>query len=301
LIYFIYLYLYNKIMPSYTSHTRIFLDGSDTNETKQLLEQLGFLHGQTTNPSNFVSALKKERGEQSELKFERDELLAMYKQRVQEISKLIPDGSVSIEVYADPQTTAVQMMAQAREMFSWISNAHIKLPTTTEGLTAAEYLIHDGVRVNMTLCFSQAQGAAVYAATKGAKRGDVFISPFIGRLSKEMSVDGMDLVKNLLHMYKGGDGHVEVLAASIHGVEQLEQSISVGSDILTSYYGAIAEWGNANTPVPPVDSFSASDLKSIAYEEIDLNKNWKSYTIHHKMTDEGLIKFANAWNGLIKT
>ena len=146
---------------------KIFLDGSDIEETKKILDLLGFLDGQTTNPANFAKspdvAERIKRGD----KFDRDEVYAAYKKRVQELSALLPDGAISIEVYADKTTTTEAMFAQGKEMFGWIPNAHIKFPTTAAGLEAAARAIAEGLRVNMTLVFTQAQAAAVYAATKG--------------------------------------------------------------------------------------------------------------------------------------
>ncbi len=125
---------------------------------------LGFLDGQTTNPS-----LIAKNPETAGTKFSREEILEFYKKVVQDISELIPQGSVSIEVYADPLTSSVQMFLEGKIFFTWIPNAHIKYPTTFEGLKAAEMSVKEGMRVNMTLCFSQEQAAAVYSATKGAK------------------------------------------------------------------------------------------------------------------------------------
>src|SRR5438067_11715881 len=73
------------------------------------------------------------------------------------------------------------MLAQGEEMFTWIPNAYIKYPCIREGLRAAKMSIEGNMRVNMTLCFSQSQAAAVYAATKGS-REPVYVSPFVGRL-----------------------------------------------------------------------------------------------------------------------
>jgi transaldolase len=78
-------------------------------------------------------------------------------------------------------------------MFSWIPNAYIKYPCTHEGFRAAQMSVQQGIRVNMTLCFSQDQAAAVYAATKGPKE-PVYVSPFFGRLDDRGDND-MDLVK----------------------------------------------------------------------------------------------------------
>ena len=124
-------------------------------------------------------------------------------------------AGVSIEVFADFDTTAENMLAQGREMFSWIPNAYVKYPCTKEGLHAAQASVREGIRVNMTLCFSQEQAGAVYAATKGSKQ-PVYVSPFLGRLD-DRGENGMDLVRNIKKMYEPGDGHVLVLAASIRG------------------------------------------------------------------------------------
>ena len=104
-------------------------------------------------------------------------------------------------------------MIQGQEMFTWIANAYVKYPCTHEGLRAAEMSVQKGIRVNMTLCFSQEQAAAVYVATKGSKE-PVYVSPFVGRLD-DQGEDGMDLVRNIKKMYSRSDGHVHVLAASI--------------------------------------------------------------------------------------
>jgi transaldolase len=100
-----------------------------------------------------------------------------YKQIVQTIAPLVGDAGVSIEVFSDEKTSAQEMLDQGREMFSWIPNAYIKYPCTTEGLRAAQISVRQGMRVNITLCFSQQQAAAVYAATKAAKE-PVYVSPF---------------------------------------------------------------------------------------------------------------------------
>src|SRR5262249_61653227 len=104
-----------------------------------------------------------------------------YRKIVQIISPLVGDAGVSIEVFADIDTTAEDMLGQGEEMFSWIPNAYIKYPCIREGLRAAKMSVERGMRVNMTLCFSQAQAAAVYAATKASKE-PVYVSPFVGRL-----------------------------------------------------------------------------------------------------------------------
>ncbi len=268
--------------------TKIFLDSGDPAETKQALSVLGFLDGQTTNPS-----LIAKNPQTAGRKFLKEELLDFYRGVVKEVSSLIPEGSVSIEVYADNSTSAEEMLKQAREFNAWIPNFHIKYPTTTQGLKAAEISIKEGLRVNMTLVFSQAQAAAVYAATKGAKKGDVFISPFVGRLD-DRGENGMDLIKNILKMFEQGDGHVEVLSASIRSLEHVIKTFELGADIITAPLKVLKEWKTSNK-----QTAVSNKLKPIPYQKIDLNRPWQEYDIQHELTDKGLEKFASDWNALI--
>ena len=279
--------------------TRIFLDGGDPDETREVVRLLGFLDGQTTNPTliskNPRARHRLERGE----KFTREEILDFYQETVGEISKLIPEGSISVEVYADHSTLAEAMLRQAKEMFSWIPNAHIKFPTSREGLKAAEQAVKNGMRVNLTLCFTQEQAAAVYAATKGAKRGDVFISPFIGRLD-DKGENGMDLIDHILKMYQEGDGHVMVLTASVRKIDHLLYALKLGSDIITVPFNVLKEWNEKGLPMPQADYvYRPGNLKNIPFKEIDLIKNWQAYDIHHELTDQGMERFSADWNALI--
>ena len=276
------------------------MDSGDPNETKETIKLLGFLDGQTTNPSlvnkNPEAKAKLERGE----KFTLQELYGFYREIVQEVSSLIPDGSVSVEVYADKNTATEEMLEQGREMFSWIPNAHIKYPTTPEGLQAAKQSIGEGMRVNMTLCFSQQQAAAVYAATKGAQRGDVFVSPFIGRLD-DRGENGMDLIANIIRMYQKGDGHVEVLTASVRSLDHLIYAIHLGTDIVTAPFKVLKKWGEKGLPLPEENfMYNAGNLKPIPYEELDLNKDWSTFNISHELTDAGIERFASDWNSLLR-
>jgi transaldolase len=270
--------------------TRIFLDSGDPNETREALSVLGFLDGQTTNPS-----LIAKNPETAGKKFSQEEILDFYKKVVTEVSGLIPEGSVSIEVYADAETKAQTMLAEGREFYSWIPNAHIKFPTTAEGLKAAHDAVAEGMRVNMTLCFSEEQAAAVYAATRGAVKGDVFISPFIGRLD-DRGERGMDLIRNIAELYKKGDGHVEILAASIRSVEHLAKSIEFGADIATVPLKILKEWSQAGMPL---SGDVTDDLTPIDYKNTPLDKSWQEYDIRHDLTDKGIERFAADWNALL--
>src|SRR5262249_53481315 len=167
------------------------------------------------------------------------------------------------------------MFAQGEEMFFWIPNAYIKYPCTHEGLNAAQMSVRQRIRVNMTLCFSQEQAAAVYAATKGSKE-PVYVSPFVGRLD-DRGESGIDLVKSIKTMYGNGDGHVHVLAASIRHLDHLHASFVLGVELATVPAKVIEKWATSNFPMPDrgfiykAVSTSGEPLKPIPYKELDLN------------------------------
>lgn len=287
-------------MKPETLKTKIFLDSGDPKDTESILSLLGFLDGQTTNPSLIaVSPGAKERLLKGK-KFSKKELFDLYKETVQQISSLIPEGSVSVEVYADKDTGANEMYEQGKEMFSWIKNAHIKYPTNKEGLKAAERSIKEGMRVNMTLCFTQEQAAAVYSATMGAKKGDVFISPFVGRLD-DRGENGMQLIENILKMYTKGDGHVEVLTASVRNLNHFMAAINLGSDIITAPMKILIEWQEVGSLIPTKEyMYEKGELTDIPYKELNLKEPWEEFNIRHELTDKGIERFAEDWNNLIQ-
>lgn len=279
--------------------TKIFLDSGDPAETKEILNKLGFLDGQTTNPTLVAKNPHAQERFKAGEKFSETEIYEFYRQVVEDIAVLLPNGSVSIEVYADATTTPEAMFTQGKEMFGWIPNAHVKYPTIPAGLAAAERSIAAGHRVNMTLCFTQEQAAAVYAATKGAQPGDVFVSPFIGRLD-DLGQNGMDLIANICQQFTQSDRHVQVLAASVRTLPHLLQSIAAGADCITAPYSVLAEWADTGMPLPEADfTYDAKGLAPIPYVETDLSKSWQEYDIQHELTSKGVERFAQDWNQLI--
>jgi transaldolase len=279
--------------------SRIFLDGGNPEETREIINRLGFLDGQTTNPTLISKNPEARRRLEQGGRFSEDEILDFYRQVVGEISRLIPQGAISIEVYADPATTAERMLEQGQKMFSWIPNAHIKFPSSGEGLTAAEQAVQKGLRVNMTLCFSQEQAAAVYAATRGARKGEVFVSPFIGRLD-DRGENGMDLIAHILRMYGKGDGHVEVLTASVRTMDHLFYALKLGSDIITAPAAILKQWGEKGLPLPEAGyGYDARGLRTIPYREIDLTKKWQEFDLTHELTIKGMDSFSKDWNSLL--
>ncbi|MGO9612757.1 MAG: transaldolase family protein [Dissulfurispiraceae bacterium] len=279
--------------------TRIFLDGGNPAETREVINLLGFLDGQTTNPTLISKHPEARERLAKGSKFSEAEIVNFYRTVVMEIASLIPRGSVSVEVYADSSSLAEEMLHQGRKMFSWIDNAHIKFPTSAEGLKAASVAVNESMRVNMTLCFSQEQAAAVYAATRNAKKGQVFVSPFIGRLD-DRGENGMDLISNIMKMYQQGDRHVEVLTASVRNMDHFLCALRFGSDIITAPFEILKEWGARGLPIPDEKyEYKPKGLKSIPYKDTNLKKQWQEYDISHDLTVKGMKKFSEDWNSLI--
>lgn len=165
---------------------------------------LSFVDGQTTNPSLIAKNPEIRKRVASERPLSRQEENEEYKNIVQQISPLVGDAGISIEVFADLDTPAEQMLTQCEEVFTWILNAYIKYPCMHDGPRAARISVCEGSRVNMTLCFSQEQAAAVYGARKGTA-ASAYVSPFVGRLD-DRGENGMDLIRNFRRMYDSGDG-----------------------------------------------------------------------------------------------
>src|ERR1035441_8240813 len=106
--------------------TKILVDGGDPEETRRMKSLLGFVDGQTTNPSLIAKNPEVQHRIVSGQKFSREERQQEYERIVQRTSPLVGDAAVSIEVFANLNTTSEQMLAQGQEMFSWIPNAYIK-------------------------------------------------------------------------------------------------------------------------------------------------------------------------------
>jgi len=270
--------------------TRILVDGGDPQETRAIKDLLGFVDGQTTNPSliakNPEIARLVESGHRLTPEQEADE----YRKIVRAISPLVGSAGVSIEVFGDLQTTAEQMYQQGREMFGWIPNAYVKYPCTSEGLKAAERSVREGIRVNMTLCFAQEQAAAVYSATRGAQ-ASVYVSPFVGRLD-DIGQNGVDVVSNIKRMYARGDGHVLVLAASIRSLAHLLWCFSIDVDLATVPGKILREWADAGFPMPDAAFTYEPTGTRIEYREIDLDQPWQRFNVEHELTTKGVEKFA---------
>ena len=293
----------------------IFIDGGDPVETAEAKKLLGFIDGQTTNPSLVAKNPEIKKFIESGKRFSKEDLLKEYKTLIQAISKAT-DGPTSIEVDAREDSTVEDLMEQAHEMNTWIPNGYIKFPTIKAGVQAAHQSVAEGIRVNMTLCFSQDQAAAVYAATKNSQskplpgyfddRSPVYISPFVGRLD-DIGQNGMDLIANILSMYHQlGDGHVHVLSASIRNLHHLMYALKLKSEAITMPFSVFKEWAEAEFKLP-TDEFIydpkfdlGKELETIPYKELTLDEEWNNFDIKHELTQKGLVKFGEDWQSLLK-
>jgi transaldolase len=278
--------------------SKILVDGGDPEETRHVKQLLGFVDGQTTNPSLIAKNPEVKRLVASGHTFTEEEESAEYRKIVEAISPLVGSAGVSIEVFAALETRADQMLKQGREMFTWIPNAYIKYPCTAEGLKAAQRSVAEGIRVNMTLCFSQEQAAAVYAATKGSK-APVYVSPFIGRLD-DIGQNGIDLIENIKRMYAAGDGHVLILAASIRNLQHLLRCFQLDADLVTVPAKVLEEWASAGSPIPDERFTYQSTGTRIEYQEIDLNQPWQEFDIRHDLTTKGIRKFVEDYRSTLR-
>jgi transaldolase len=183
---------------------RFFLDTANIKEIKEAAK-MGIICGVTTNPS-LVSAEGK----------------ADCKSVVCEIAQII-SGPISAEVTTE---NPAEMIKQARDIATWAPNVVVKIPITPAGLEATSTLVKEGIKVNMTLCFSLNQ--ALLAAAVGA----TYVSPFIGRLD-DIGEDGMKLVADIVDVYNYYDIPTEVIAASIRHTQHCFMAAKAGAAIAT--------------------------------------------------------------------
>ena len=186
----------------------------DTGNVKEIAEaaRMGILDGVTTNPS-LVS------------KEGRD-----FKDLILEICQLV-DGPVSAEVVS---VEAEAMVKEGRELARIHPNVVVKCPLIPEGLAATKRLAGEGIRVNVTLCFSPTQ------ALLAAKAGAWCVSPFIGRLD-DISSDGMELIRQIVTIFHNYDFPTLVLVASIRHPQHVADAALSGGDICTMPYGVFQQ------------------------------------------------------------
>jgi transaldolase len=182
---------------------QFFIDTANLNEIREAYD-LGILDGVTTNPSLIAKEGKP------------------FKETILKICEVV-DGPVSTEVIA---TDCTGMLKEGREYAGWHKNIVVKLPTTREGLKACKALTNEGIKTNLTLCFSPTQALLV------AKAGATYVSPFIGRLD-DISQDGMELIRQIVQIYRNYDFRTQVLAASLRHPLHVVQSAMAGAHVAT--------------------------------------------------------------------
>jgi transaldolase len=182
---------------------KIFLDTASVQEIKEAA-RLGFLDGVTTNPTLIAKEKKK------------------FDDAIREICEICP-GPVSAECVSEKFD---DLMPEARRLAKLAPNVVVKIPLTREGLKAVKACAAEGIKVNVTLCFSALQ--AMFAAKAGA----VFISPFIGRID-DTGHDGMVLIRDIVQIYRNYGYATEVLAASIRHPIHVLEAAKAGAHVAT--------------------------------------------------------------------
>ncbi|MDP2920358.1 MAG: fructose-6-phosphate aldolase [Dehalococcoidia bacterium] len=212
---------------------RIFLDTANIAQIRSAAK-MGVISGVTTNPS-----LISKEGH------------ADYEAAVKEICSIV-DGPISMEVTVED---AKGMVEDARKYAKWAPNVIIKIPCTAAGLEATSVLKKEGIGVNMTLCFSPNQG--LLAALSGA----AYCSPFVGRLD-DVGHDGMQVVRDLVEIYRNYQMSTQVIAASIRHPLHCIAAAKAGAHIATVPYNILMQM------------------------------------IQHPLTDAGISRFLSDWKRL---
>ena len=183
---------------------KFFLDAANLNEIRKAAA-LGLIDGVTTSPS----LVAKEGG-------------VDFKQHVAAICEIV-EGDVSAEVTS---LDTEGMLREGREYAGIAKNVVVKCPLTADGLKATRQLTAEGIKVNVTLCFSAAQ------AILAAKAGAAYISPFLGRLD-DTGQNGLHLLAEIVEIYNNYEWKTEVLAASIRGPVHVIEAARIGADVAT--------------------------------------------------------------------
>ncbi len=211
---------------------KFFIDTANIEEIREAAS-LGILDGVTTNPSLVAKEGKD------------------FRKLLSEILAIV-DGPVSAEVISTDYNGIIK---EAREYAKIHKNIVVKVPLIKEGLKAVKTLSEEGTRTNVTLCFSPSQ------ALLAAKAGATYISPFVGRLD-DISISGMELISQIVQIYRNYDFDTQVLVASIRHPLHLVEAAMIGADVCTMPFNVIDKLFN------------------------------------HPLTDSGLEKFLSDWKKL---
>lgn len=182
---------------------KIFIDSGDIAEIKEV-QAMGVVDGVTTNPSLLAKGGKPTR------------------QAIAEICEIV-DGPISAEVVA---TDKDGILKEGRELAKIHKNVVVKVPLIEEGLKAVRVFTAEGIKTNVTLCFSASQ------ALLAAKAGATYISPFVGRID-DIAGEGMELIGQIVRIYDNYDFETQVLTASVRSPVHFVQAAMIGSHVAT--------------------------------------------------------------------
>ena len=190
---------------------QLFIDTANVEEIESA-RAMGVLDGVTTNPSLVAQTGRKMR------------------EVLEEICALVP-GPVSAEVLA---TEYEPMLAEARELATIAPNIVVKVPLIEAGIRAVVTLTDEGIKTNVTLCFSPLQ------ALLAAKAGATYISPFVGRLD-DVGHEGMEIVDQILEIYGNYEVDTEVLVASVRSPHHVLTAMRMGADVATIPFSVLMQ------------------------------------------------------------
>jgi transaldolase len=193
---------------------KFFIDTADIKEIRTAYD-MGCVDGVTTNPSLLAKA---GRG---------------LEETIREICSIV-DGPVSAECVSEK---ADELVKEGRGLAKIHKNVVVKIPMGVEGMKAVKTLTAEGIKTNVTLCFSANQ------ALLAAKAGATYISPFVGRLD-DISQDGMELIAHIIEIYQNYDFQTQVLVASVRNPVHVLQSARMGAHVATLPFSVIAQLAN---------------------------------------------------------
>jgi transaldolase len=188
---------------------KLFIDTANIDEIKEA-NALGIIDGVTTNPTLIAK--------------EGRDFIGV----VNQICAIV-DGPISAEVVS---LKADEMAREARSLAKVHKNIVIKIPITPEGLKAAKVLSSEGIKTNLTLCFSPTQ------ALLAAKAGATYVSPFIGRLD-DISQVGMDLIRDIKTIFRNYGFKTQIIVASVRNPVHVLESALAGADVATVPYNVL--------------------------------------------------------------
>lgn len=191
---------------------KIFIDTANLDEIKQAAD-MGVLDGVTTNPS-----LVSKEGHKD------------FRSMLEKIASIV-DGDISAEVVS---TNCDEIVKEGRELAKIHKNIVVKVPLIAEGLKAVKIFTSEGIKTNVTLCFSPSQ------AILAAKAGAYIISPFVGRLD-DISQNGMELIAQIVQIYNNYDYKTQVLVASVRHPIHFVQGALMGAQIATMPFKVIEQ------------------------------------------------------------